>query len=84
LLEDPYLGVRLGEEIYKIRLAITSKGRGKSGGARIITLVRARVIGMEKETLVVLIDIYDKADVTSMNMSDIEQIVMDRDRKEEE
>ena len=37
LQENPMLGTPLGQDCYKIRLAIKSKGKGKSGGARIIT-----------------------------------------------
>jgi mRNA-degrading endonuclease RelE of RelBE toxin-antitoxin system len=40
LLQNPTMGVALGNHCYKIRLAISSKGRGKSGGARITTYVR--------------------------------------------
>ncbi len=38
LLENPYLGTHLGDNIYKIRLASASKGKGKSGGFRVITI----------------------------------------------
>ena len=37
LKEQPDSDIDLGQGIYKIRMAITSKGRGKSGGARVIT-----------------------------------------------
>ncbi len=37
LSKDPAQGISLGNNLYKIRLAISSKRRGKSGGARIIT-----------------------------------------------
>ena len=37
LQENPSTGTALGNDCYKIRLAIASKGKGKSGGARIIT-----------------------------------------------
>ena len=37
LEKNPTQGTNLGRNCYKIRLAITSKGKGKSGGARIIT-----------------------------------------------
>ena len=50
----PTQGVALGSGIYKIRLAIASKGKGKSGGARIITCVK---VIQEK---VYLVSIYDK------------------------
>lgn len=33
LISTPRLGVPLGKDIYKIRIKITSKGKGKSGGA---------------------------------------------------
>jgi len=40
LKDRPEQGKHLGNHFYKIRLAITSKGKGKSGGARIITYVK--------------------------------------------
>ena len=40
LKEVPKQGQPLGKDCYKIRLAITSKGKGKSGGCRIITCVK--------------------------------------------
>ncbi len=40
LKENPTIGTPLGKDCYKIRIRITSKGKGKSGGARIITYVR--------------------------------------------
>lgn len=54
LQENPTLGTPLGQDCYKIRLAIKSKGKGKSGGARIITYV---VTDNEE---VILLAIYDK------------------------
>jgi len=36
---DPTMGVNLGQNIYKIRLAISGSGKGKSGGVRVITFV---------------------------------------------
>jgi len=40
LEENPIQGEALGKDCYKIRMAITSKGRGKSGGSRVITRVK--------------------------------------------
>lgn len=37
LLSNPAIGTSLGNNAYKIRIAIKSKGVGKSGGARVIT-----------------------------------------------
>jgi mRNA-degrading endonuclease RelE of RelBE toxin-antitoxin system len=39
LRTDPELGAPLGNNLFKIRLKISSKGKGKSGGARIITFL---------------------------------------------
>lgn len=39
LSTDPKSGTFIGKDCYKIRLAIASKGKGKSGGARVITYV---------------------------------------------
>ena len=40
LLENPEKGVDLGNGLHKVRMSISSKGKGKSAGARIITLKR--------------------------------------------
>jgi hypothetical protein len=56
LIENPTLGTPIGKDCYKLRFAITSKGKGKSGGARIITYVR-----VVRQT-VFLMDIYDKSE----------------------
>lgn len=39
LRQSPQLGQSIGHGCYKIRLAVASKGGGKSGGARVITYV---------------------------------------------
>jgi len=56
LKEEPFQGVPLGKNLYKIRIAIESKGTGKSGGARIITYVVA------SRNTVYLTSIYDKSE----------------------
>jgi len=38
LVTKPDSGTSLGHDTYKIRLTVKSKGKGKSGGARVITL----------------------------------------------
>ena len=55
------MGTALGNDCYKIRMAITAKGKGKSGGARVITFVQ--VI----ETTIFLLSIYDKADAANIS-----------------
>jgi mRNA-degrading endonuclease RelE of RelBE toxin-antitoxin system len=58
---DPKMGVPLGNNCYKIRMAISSKGRGKSGGARVITYVQI------VETNIFLLSIFDKADAANIS-----------------
>lgn len=58
LIKNPQTGISLGNNFYKIRMAIKSKGRGKSGGARVITFVK---IIDEK---VFLTSIFDKSEKT--------------------
>lgn len=58
---NPRQGVELHEDIWKIRMNITSKGRGKSGGARVI--IRLRIVMNELQ----LIYIYDKADFENVS-----------------
>ena len=55
LKTEPKQGTALGNDCYKIRLAISSKGKGKSGGARVITYVAIT----DKE--IYLLSIYDKS-----------------------
>lgn len=69
LAENPTIGTPLGKECYKIRVAITSKGKGKSGGARIITYVR-----ILKES-VFLLDIYDKSEQSSISDKELKLII---------
>ncbi|MDE5749403.1 MAG: hypothetical protein K2K49_06545 [Duncaniella sp.] len=66
LKTDPFQGVELVPGIRKIRMAITSKGRGKSGGARVITYT---VVATETEGNVYLLEIYDKADYSTIDIS---------------
>ena len=64
---DPFQGTSIGNNFYKIRFAITSKGRGKSGGARIITYLH-----IIKE-IIVLISIYDKSEKVSISDKEVKE-----------
>lgn len=66
LRENPRMGVELGGDMHKVRMAITSKGKGKSGGARVITYVLDEV---ESDTVVRLLTIYDKNEIQNVSMS---------------
>jgi mRNA-degrading endonuclease RelE of RelBE toxin-antitoxin system len=67
LKENPFQGDDLGGGVRKIRMAIGSKGKGKSGGARVITynLQQKR----KDVILITLMTIYDKSEID--NVSDV-------------
>ena len=72
LLENPESGENLGAGLYKIRLASESKGKGKSGGFRVITyLMRETENGIE----IYLITIYDKSQESSITKKDLLTLV---------
>ena len=72
LYANPQLGTDLGGGLRKIRMAITSKGRGKSGGARVITFT---VVVAVEETEINLLYIYDKAERASISRKEIEELL---------
>ena len=74
LKENPFQGVGLSPGIRKIRMAITSKGRGKSGGARVITYT---VVTAETDGRVYLMNVYDKSDFSTVELSVLKEIVRD-------
>jgi hypothetical protein len=61
--KNPKLGDDLGGGYRKVRIAIQSKNRGKSGGARIITY---ELCIKEIDGIVVLVNIYDKSEFSTM------------------
>lgn len=70
LLQNPMQGVELIGGARKIRLAITSKSRGKSGGARVI--IRTRIIRDELQ----LLYIYDKADMGNISDAYLRDVML--------
>ena len=73
LKENPLQGTEIAPNIRKVRLTITSKGKGKSGGARVITLMAVS----EDAGDVYLIDIYDKSDYDTVDVSVIKKMIAD-------
>ena len=71
LAENPTSGTPLGNDVYKIRLAIASKNKGKSGGARIISFVK-----IIDET-VYFLSIYNKGNKDSISDKEIEELIKD-------
>lgn len=68
LTNNPEQGTALGNGFYKIRVAISSKGKGKSGGARVITYVKVTA------TTVYLTSIYDKSEKSAITDKELKQI----------
>jgi mRNA-degrading endonuclease RelE of RelBE toxin-antitoxin system len=69
LQTNPTMGTPLGNDIYKIRLAIASKNKGKSGGARVLSFVKVTA------TTVLLFSIYNKGDVDNLTDKEIQTLI---------
>jgi hypothetical protein len=69
ITENPTLGNALGNNCYKIRLQISSKKQGKSGGARVITYV------LIEENKITLLDIYDKSERDSITDKELKILI---------
>ena len=79
LLKNPKTGTPLGNNAYKIRLKIKSKGKGKSGGARVISYLETEIVGIvetvEETTVINLITIYDKAERETITDSELRELI---------
>lgn len=71
LSTNPDLGISLGRDCYKIRLSIASKGKGKSGGARVITNFAI------SDGNIILLSIYDKSEQTDITEKEL-LLLLDR------
>ncbi len=69
LEKDPFQGTHIKENCYKIRMAITSKGRGKSGGARVITYVAV------VDEIVYLLSIFEKSEKANLTDKELEDLI---------
>ena len=72
LVKNPFVGDDLGSGVRKIRMAIADKGKGKSGGARILTL---NVMVSEDGMNVTLLTIYDKGEISNVKDEFIEFLI---------
>ena len=62
---SPRFGVPLGKDCYKVRMAISSKGKGKSGGVRVITCVKI------VQNTVFMLSVYDKSDKETVDDNEL-------------
>jgi mRNA-degrading endonuclease RelE of RelBE toxin-antitoxin system len=69
LKQDPKQGTPIGNNCYKIRVAIASKGKGKSGGARVITHIQIT------KTVIYLFSIYDKSEQSDITDKELDEWV---------
>lgn len=74
--ENPLLGTNLGDSIKKIRLNISSKSKGKSGGARVITHEIVFNIDTENEQKNILfVSIYDKSEYDTIDLNIVKEMI---------
>jgi mRNA-degrading endonuclease RelE of RelBE toxin-antitoxin system len=69
LSQDPTIGSPLGKDCYKIRMSIASKGKGKSGGARIITHLYISI------KTVYLLSRYDKSEQSDISDKELKKLI---------
>ena len=72
--ENPLQGDEITKNIRKIRMAIKSKGKGESGGARVITF---NVLTNVENDQVVFLLLYDKEDASTVKINVVKQLVQD-------
>lgn len=72
IINNPFLGDDFGSGIRKVRMAIASKGKGKSGGARILTLN----LLLDTESMeITLLTIYDKGEISNVKDDFIKYLI---------
>lgn len=69
---SPRQGIDLGRGLYKIRLAVDSKGKGKSGGFRVITYL---ITENGSDLDINLLTMYDKSDIADIPKQELLEIV---------
>lgn len=73
LEKNPFGGEPLGHHTYKNRMSIASKGKGKSGGARVITYNVRKL--SDDEVVITLMTIYDKSDISNVSDAYIRSLI---------
>ena len=73
LEENPFQGTSLGMGVYKTRMAVSSKGKGKSGGVRVLTYTVQKV--NPEKIVITLLSIFDKSDIENVSDGYIKSLV---------
>jgi len=71
LEKDPTTGTFLGDDIYKIRIANSSKNIGKRGGFRVITYY------VDENNVVYLVEIYEKNSIENIPIEQLVKIIQE-------
>jgi mRNA-degrading endonuclease RelE of RelBE toxin-antitoxin system len=69
LQDNPHVGINIGHNCFKLRLANSSVPTGKSGGFRVIYFLR-------KEEKIYLLAIYSKSDLENLDDSRLLEILV--------
>ena len=69
LMANPVQGQSLGQNAYKVRVAVKSKGKGKSGGLRVITYL------ITEEQEIYLLTIYDKSEMENIDNKTLKEMI---------
>jgi len=72
LLDNSNIGVDLGGNIRKVRVAVKSKNKGKRGGVRVITYTL--ILRLTDKTIF-LITLFDKSEKENISDAEIKQII---------
>ena len=73
LRSNPFVGTQLGDGVRKVRMTISSKGKGKSGGARVLTYSVNKE--SDDEIKVTLLSIYDKSKISNVSDDYISSLI---------
>ncbi len=72
IIKNPFVGDEILPGVRKIRMAIASKGKGKSGGARIISFIAVNDI---RNGEIILLYIYDKNESPNIRIEYLKTIL---------
>jgi len=70
LIKKPESGISLGANLFKVRLA--GKGKGKSGGFRVVTYL---IYKTEISTDIYLLTLFDKSEESNISKTDLIRLV---------